>query len=79
MGLASLAEKVVDGLTYAVHASREHAVEGEHLYLSGLFAPCKTELPPTALTVSAGALPASLNGLCVPRGARHGLAACAPR
>ena len=66
MGLGTLAERVVDGLTGALYASRERAVEGEHIYLSGLFAPCVDELSATPLTLASGALPDALSGLCVP-------------
>jgi hypothetical protein len=65
MGLAALGERVVDGLTGALYATRERAVEGEHIYLSGLFKPCAEEPAPTPLAVASGALPSKLSGLCV--------------
>ena len=65
MGLAAVGEYLVDGLSKVVQASRERAVAGEHLYLSGLFAPCREEVAGAELLVAEGALPAGLSGLCV--------------
>jgi hypothetical protein len=64
MGLVAT---LVDGLASAVHATRERAVEDEHLYLSGLFKPLHEEHAPTVLTATAGSLPEGLSGLCVLR------------
>ena len=65
MGLASLGERALDAMAAAVHATRERAVEGQHLYLSGFFAPCREEVTGVDLAVSRGALPVELNGVCV--------------
>jgi hypothetical protein len=68
MGLLSKAcERMVDGLIAALHAARggDKAKIGEQVYLSGVFKPQQEELPPTALQVTAGELPAGLSGLCV--------------
>jgi len=66
MGFAAAGERVVDVAISALHATRPHAVVGEHLYLSGLFAPVLEEHTAAEIAPSAGAIPPGLNGVCVP-------------
>jgi hypothetical protein len=69
--LAGFGERVVDGMIAAVHKARgDKVAEDDSMYLSGLCKPCRTETPPTALTVAEGKLPAGLTGMCVHARAR---------
>ena len=65
MGIAAVGERLVDGAIAALHSTRERAVVGEHLYLSGLFAPVLEEHTAADIKASEGAIPAGLDGMCV--------------
>jgi hypothetical protein len=69
MGLAAVGERLLDGAIATLHASREKATIGEHLYLSGLFAPVLDEHTAAGVAPSDGAIPPALNGVCVRAGA----------
>ena len=71
MGIAAVGERLVDGAIAALHSTRERAVVGEHLYLSGLFAPVLEEYTAADIKASEGAIPAGLDGVCVLCGLRR--------
>ena len=70
MGFTAVGERLLDSAIAALHATREKAVVGEHIYLSGLFAPVKDEHTAAEVAPSEGAIPPALNGVCVFRSAQ---------
>lgn len=65
MGIAAVGERVLDGAISALQSTRERAVVGEHLYLSGLFAPVLEEHTAAVVEPSEGVIPSGLDGMCV--------------
>ena len=66
MRFRALGERLIDGAIVALHATRERAKLGEHMYLSGFFAPVTDDHTAAEVAPSEGAIPRALNGVCVP-------------
>lgn len=61
--MASCVDSSLDSLAGALHSLRGgRAVPGQHLYLSGVFAPLHDEFPPTPIVPSGGTIPPELRG-----------------